>query len=447
MVKLIAFNFLFKKPRSLLSGFLFLACSLVGATEPMRLAGGVWSPAGDAQILEFDPAAAQVVISNKVIELKPQVYLRGYTLRAEHWLDRDRYLANVESDAKVNAPKDSEMRIVLVDTRDGSVKDTLRRGRLICYDEAGKIHTQIYSKSENKTRFFVTPLDGPIRETQIHDDEVFGFELHACKTVPLLRKTSEGREELKKIAHPGWSFEWGQPKILRHGFGELMAYEAEARNWNDPQLANNPQAQALARQPFTAGMKVASGIYALSYTPPSGKPVNIILNPGEPISLPQNSETQYDWTGYYYAEDAYFLPMFSSGLVPFGLPSAVANLPHFARLLYRDGRVRLFSPPKVLWDDFVARRAGLSGFYSAAGIIWRQTFGPERRRVYYLQKGLELWRIEGMPNRWYVMPDGCRLHLNEIDEQRTRYDEATGKSYPYTLAKYMIANLCQGETP
>lgn len=447
MVKLITPNFLFKKPSALLSGMLFLACGLVGAAEPTRLAGGVWAPAGSAQTLEFDPAAAQVMISNKVVELKPQVYLRGYTLRAERWLDRDRYLANVESDEKVNAPADSDMRIVLVDIRDGTVKDTLRRGRLLCFDEAGNIYTQISSKSENKTRYFVGPLEGPVRETQIHDDEVFGFELHACMTVPLLRKTPEGREELKKIARPGWGFKWSQPKVLRHGFGKLMTYEAEARNWNDPQLANNPQAQALARQPFTAGMKVARGIYALSYTPPSGKTVDIVLNPGEPISLPQNSETQYEWMGYYYAEDAYFLPMFSSGLAPFGVPSAVANLPHFARLLYRDGQVRLFSPPKVLWDDFVARRAGLSGFYSAAGIIWRQTFGPERRRVYYLQKGQELRRIEGMPNRWYVMPDGCRLHLSEIDEQRTRYDETTGKSYPYTLDKYMIANLCQGETP
>lgn len=423
-------------------GLLFV-CGMALAAEPVLITGGVWAPVGDVQSLEFDPTAAQVVISNKVMQLRPRVYLQGYTLTEEHWLDSDRYLASVESDEKIDFPRESERRIVLVDTRDGSVRPTLHRGRLLCFDETGNVYTKISSQVDKKTRYFVGPLGVTATETQIHDDEVFGFDLHACKTVPLLRKNPEGQEQLKQIARPGWSFKWGQPKLLRHGFGELMSYEAEARNWNAPQLANNYQAQALARQPFTANMKVASGIYALSYTPPSGKPVDVVLNRGEPISLPQDSESQYEWMGYYLSEDAYFLPMFSSGLVPFGLPSSVANLPHFARLLYRDGRVRLFSPPKVLWDDFIARRAGLSGFYSAAGIIWRQTFGPDRKRVYYLQKGQELLRIEGMPNRWYVMPDGCRLHLSEIDEKRTRYDETTGKSYPYTLDKYMIADLCE----
>lgn len=444
MAKLISFDFLLKKICWLLNGCVLLTCSLAGAVGPMRLTGGVWAPEGGTPTyLEFDPTAAQVVISNKVLQLQPRVYLRGYTLNEVHWLDSERYLASVRSDETGNLPEENERRIVLVNTRDGSVQDTPHRGRLHCQDMAGNVHTQVYTQNDRKTRNYFGPLQGPVVEIAKQDVQTVTFDLHTCKTVPF-KNAPEAQEKLKKIARPGWEFSWARPMPLRNGFGELMAYEADARRLNDPQLASNPQAQALARQPFTANMKVSSGIYALTYTPPFGKPIDIVLNPGEPISLPQQSETYYWWTGYFPMEDAYFLPMFSSGLVPFGLPSEVANLPHFARLLYRDGRVRLFSPPKVLWDDFIARRAGLSGYYSAAGIIWEQTSGPERHRVHYLQKNQELLRIEGMPQvGWYVMPDGCHLHMSAIDEKRSHYDATTGKSYPYTLAKYMIANLCQ----
>jgi hypothetical protein len=202
----------------------------------------------------------------------------------------------------------------------------------------------------------------------------------------------------------------------------------------------------MAKQPFLSNMRVATGIYALNYVTPAGRSVDIPLNPGEPIPGPQLRQYEQEYAGYFAREDAYFIPMFSgaSNLAPFGLPPEFERVPHFARLLYRDGRVKLFTPPKVLWDDVVNRRATLAGLYSAAGIIWRQTTVPERKRVYYLQKGQELLRIEGLPFvQWYVMPDGCRVHLSEIDQRRSYHSTEHDKTLPYTLAKYMIANLCQ----
>lgn len=366
----------------LLGCTLLLACSLAMAETPPKLGGGVWSREGwTPPYLEADPSAAQVVISDRVLRLEPRVYLRGYTLQGVVWLDNDRHLAEVRSDAEGNHLDDAHRRVVIVDTRDGAVKETPRRGDTVCYRE-GKLITKIYTKSENKTRHYHGPLEGPVELITVND-ATYRF---TCQSPAQLDPAKLG-----KLGRPGWSFAlaWPRPRPLQHGFGEMMLYEAESRAWNDPALADNPRAQAMAKQPFLSNMRVATGIYALSYVTPEGRSVDIPINPGEPVPGPQLRQYDQESTGYFAGEDAYFIPMFSgaSNLAPFGLPAEFERLPHFARLLYRDGRVRLFTPPKVLWDDVVNRRATLAGLYSAAGIIWRQTTVPERKLVYYLQKG------------------------------------------------------------
>jgi hypothetical protein len=436
-----------------LAGALLSVGGLCMADAPTGLSGGVWSREGETPpYLEADPSAERIVFSDKVLRLEPSVYLRGFTLRGLSWIDNDRYLAEVWADSQGDADTDEQRRIVVVDTRHGKVRETARNGRIFCYRD-GVLINSIYRKGvqappvdgkrtldPGKTTYYEGPLEGAVEQWQLGRDET--IEPNSCERTPVLVRTSQGQEKLREFARAGWEFSWSQPRPLRHGFGTLMRYARAARAWDDPQLANNPQAQAMARQPFTSTMRVASGTYALTYVTPSGKPVDIPLNPGEDVSMPMPHHAD-NRALYFATEDAYFLPMVGA-LVPFGLPAELRGLPRFARLLYRDGRVRLFSPPKVLLDEVVAKRDALQGYYSAAGIIWIQISGSERHQTYYLQKGRELVRIEGLPQRnWFVMPDGCHVHLSEIDRRDTYYSKEFKQNFPFTVNRYMTANLCQ----
>ncbi len=228
-------------------------------------------------LIPEDPIAAKLKFSDKTISYKKVFYLKGANLDYPLWIDENRYVANsYPPDYKET---ETLPKIVTVDVRTGAMEDTGYQGKIDCYKE-GRIATTTISRRwfthpdgrvlESVARYF-GKLGEPLMEYPPYYVQG-GSDLNtaSCQLVPHWTppKPQAGEPQLVKriplkVEH-GAIMEW-RPQ----GYPELRLGQ-DPNNYNKLTFNRTGSAVMLPLQAY--------------WEQPSGKRVEIPLNPGEELT-------------------------------------------------------------------------------------------------------------------------------------------------------------------
>lgn len=345
------------------------------------------------EIIPEDPLAARLTFSNKTISYEKKIYVRGALLGGEWWIDENRYVTT-KRDSYPSRDEKIEIlpNIVIVDVRTGKIEDTGLTGKIRCYAE-GRIATENDRLSTNPDGKVVRDavsyfgeLGKPLQEYRPGFPYDMELNTPSCQLVP--------RWKYPKPQH-------GEPQLLerfplRVEHGAIFLWKP--RDYPELRLGQDPN--NYNRLVFNR-VGAAAVLPLLAYwEQPSGKRVEIPLNPGEKINF------------------ASFVPFENAYLISLDLTNTqpVATWePRFARLLYLDGTIKRFGVPRVILDLVKANKAGAGFGYSKKGISWGIGFNsfvpdPQHIQGVYEIVGDELVKRVVSGSRAI---DGCKLYGSE----------------------------------
>lgn len=368
------------------------ASSAVAPTQPSAF-----------EIIPEDPLAARLRFSGKTKTYKKTFYLRGYSLGQFYWLDNHRFITDMHGGPGFEAKYgEVQPKIVLVDILAGTIEDTGLVGKMNCYSE-GMISIGTWELNGKRTMYF-----GKWGESLkayaggFPADMELNYE--SCQLVPRwgYPKNESGKPRLAgrfplKVEH-GTIYEW-KPS----SFPELRIGQDEQNRFG---FYRTGSAQIPPLQ--------------LYWEQPSGKRIDIPLNPGEKIS------------------SVYFLPYEQAYLLTVDLTSTQPIEiwgPRFMRLLYLDGTVKRFGVPAVIMKLVGAGKVIGAAKYTKQGIRWVVGFKsrePDNLNIggVHAVSGDELVKIE--PYTYTIGPDGCREYSHE-DHLFSKYND------------YFYIDVCKGE--
>jgi hypothetical protein len=335
------------------------------------------------EVIPEDPVAAKLRFSDKTKTYKKTFYLRGYSLSGDWWMDEHRYLAAMHAGDGFEA-KFGEIppKVVIVDTLTGKVEDTGVVGDVMCYSE-GRIAT---SALDRKRTMYFGKLGEPLQAYPEKFPQ--GMELNdaSCQLVPAWKypidEMGGNRFLLRRF-----------PLKVEHG----AIFEREPDSYPALKIGQDEHGQTRFYRAGPAQM-LPRHVY---WEQPSGKRIEIPLNPGEKIFN----------VSYLPYEKAYLIRVDLSGTQPFEVA-----FPRFERLLYLDGTVKRFSVPSVIMDLVQVRKVYGLAKYSRKGFEWGASWNtrePNDQHIggFYEVMNGELVKVEPLVS--WAGPDGCREYSEE----------------------------------
>lgn len=360
------------------------------------------------EIIPEDPLAARLTFSDKTMgyeNSKKIVYLKDYWIYGEWWIDENHYVGSLHESKTFSEKADNTPKVVIVDVRTGEVKDTGYVGRVQCYNEGMIATHNIGLDSLKNQAAYYGRLGESLQPYKPWFPNDMELNISSCQLVPRWKypKPQSGESGLVarfplKVEH-GAIFLW-KPKDY-----------PELRLGQDP---NNYNRLVFNR----VGATVVPPLLAY-WEQPSGKRVEIPLNPGEKIST----------VSYVPYENAYFISVDLSNTQPIKTWE-----PRFARLLYLDGTIKRFGVPRVIMDLLRTNSQASAGVqFDKKGLSWAvgfNSFAPDPQHLAgsYEIVGEELVKRVISGSR---AVDGCRLYGSEKSLFSARRD-------------YYYIDICKG---
>jgi hypothetical protein len=364
------------------------------------------SATSHAQPIPGDPELRNLRFVTTTKESKRHVYLRGYGISGNYWIDEYRFLSSMYASPDFSSHGTNTPKVVIVDIRSGEVKETGYVGQVRCFKD-GWIATHNVGIKDDTRAFYFGRLGESL--TRYPGDSPPSMQLNtkSCQLVPRW-KLPEDLPRERFIARYPLKVEHGAIMVLKpKDFPELRLGADEK-----------------GRTTFIRTGPADVPPLEVYWQKPSGERIDIPVNPGERIN----------GAIYLPIEDAYQLSIDLTNTEPIKVWA-----PRFVRLLYPDGTIKRFEVPPPIMDLV---RSGLGqgdgAYFSRLGMVWSFGFNsrerdPERIAGAYLIRGSELVKIQ----TGQVAPDGCRMfRVGDLTANSTR---------ERPLREYYYFNACTGE--
>jgi hypothetical protein len=397
--------------RALLAA-VFLMSGNVWAEVPVRASNAATPSAAisdqpaEFEIIPEDPVAAKLRFSDKTINYKKTVYIRGYELSNSYQIDEYHKFSSVLASKSIKYNPDAPHNVVIVDMKTGGVTDTGYVGRVLCYSE-GRVATSSQSRAFGP--------DGKVLSDEVDSFGKVGEPLQAYRPsfpndMELNTASCQLVPRLKRPKYPDNLF----PLKIEHG----VIYQIQPKNYPTVQLGqdiNNYNRLTFYR----TGAEVVPPLQAY-WEQPSGKRVEIQLNPGEKIDI----------VSYLPFEKAYLISTELNNSQPVKVWS-----PRFARLLYLDGTIKRFGVPRVIQDLVMQGKIVASPMYTKLGVGWSVMVLSRQPEIdhlngNYLVVGNDLIKVVGVAA--VTSLDGCKLY-------------GAIRSIFSRLPDYYYIDICKGE--
>lgn len=333
-----------------------------------------------AGALPEDPSARELRFAARAEPYKRQVFLQGHQFGRSMWIDEQRLVTTLVIGPGFDAFDHNNVgKVVIVDTRDGAVRETGYSGDILCYAE-GRIAIQAGGGPER--RVYTGVLGSKLEN--VGNWFPRGTELNemSCRAVPL----------------------WKRPADLPQGMSASRRYLRDEHGIFVLWLENS----------------AGSPLRRLYLEKPGGARVDVPFNPGErPATL---------W--YVPFEQAYLVVPDLTDTQPIKVWE-----PRFVRLVRPEGAVQRFSVPGALMDKVKSGDGVAGAQYTRRGVLWNLLIHdrrPEQEKLSgnYLVKGGELVKVPAvLPG-----PDGCRL---------LGYEKSPRSSERRIVNDYYVIDVCE----
>ncbi len=357
------------------------------------------------EIIPEDPLTAKITFSDKEIHYEKHYYLRDVLFVGfEYWIDENRYVIEKRERYGSNGEKGEILpQIVVVDVRNGKIEDTGLEGKILCFAE-GRIatnNTRLLRQEDGKVVrdevSYLGELGKPLQEFRPGFPYEMELNKDSCQLVPRWKypKPKQGEPQ----------FVQRFPLKVEHG----AIYLWKPKDFPELRLGRDDYNRFAFNRVGSATVPPLQAYWEL----PSGKRVDIPLNPGEKIFA----------VSYLPFKKAYSISLDLTHTQPI----ETWVYPRFARLLYLDGTIERFCMPRVVMDFMRANRnASLGEAFYKKGVTWGiglSSFStdPQKRAGVYEVIGGELVKrsLGG-----FLAPDGCRRFGSEkrfFSERRDYY--------------------------
>lgn len=354
------------------------------------------------EIIPEDPLAARLRFSDKTIHYEKKVYLRNSILSGQWWMDESRYVAAQQDSYSARYQNgEDQPKIVIVDVRTGKIEDTGLVGKIRCYAE-GRIATENDRLSTNPDGRVVRDavsyfgeLGKPLQEYRPGFPYDMELNIPSCQLVPRWKNPKPQSGELELVAR--------FPLKVEHG----VIFLWKPKNYPELRLGQDPN--NYNRLMFNRVGATAIPPLLAYWEQPSGKRVEIPLNPGERI----------EFVSFVPFENAYFISIDLTNTQPIETWT-----PRFNRLLYLDGTIKRFGVPRVILDLVKANKAVARAGYSKNGISWGVGFysftpDPQHLAGSYEIVGDQLMKQAISGSRGF---DGCKEFGSERSFFSNKWD-------------------------
>ncbi len=363
------------------------------------------SAASHAQPIPGDPELRNLRFVTTAKEPKRHVYLRGYGISGNYWIDEYRFLSSMYASLDFSSHGTNTPKVVIVDIRSGEVKETGYVGQVRCFKD-GWIATHNVGIKDDTRAFYFGRLGESLTRYPGDSPPDMQLNIMSCQLVPRWKLPTDIPRERFVTRYP-----------LKVEHGAIMVLKPK----DFPELRLGADEKGRATFVRTGPVEVPP--LEVFWEKPSGERIEIPVNPGERIS----------GANYLPFENAYLLSVDLTNTQPIKVWA-----PRFARLLYPDGTITRFEVPPPILDLVRSGRGGAVVAYSKLGMAWSFGFNsrerdPDQIAGTYLVRGKQLIKVQS----GQVAPDGCR---------KFRVGDMTANATSERpLREYYYFNVCTGE--